>query len=175
MKRYHFITAWILLIIWIFHTLIHTTLLLTQIGIHHTKVARLLKNKKQNLVHISVPSNDKTFIKINEKECIWQQEWYDIQSIEERNGIYYIAAYLDSKEKILIQDLENALEHHQDKNPKSKNYLKFEVKDTYLTVVNFYLIRSSYLISINHSNFFDIGRIYLNLPEPPPEVYQRTA
>ncbi|MCS7029701.1 MAG: hypothetical protein NZ519_13145 [Bacteroidia bacterium] len=163
--------AWGLLIVWVFYTCLYTPLVMTYLIAHHKTVTHLLKNKKQALVHLCIPIEDKNFTRINEKECIWQNQWYDIEKIEEKEGYYHILAHTDIKEKTLMSNLQNLLELFAvEKASKTKSISKFELKDTYLTTLVFRFLPSTYPVFGNITTCLCLPIPEISLPEPPPKI-----
>lgn len=141
-----------------------------ELNIHHKTIAEKLKRKKEKtLVRLCIPAQDKDFVRVNKKEFIWQGQWYDIDEIQEKNGMYEIIAHPDKKEKELQEKLNQALEHEQEQSEKSKKSPKFELKETYAQKIEYLFLpcfncyqKGTLTISIIHNLSF-------SLLKPPPE------
>jgi 5S rRNA maturation endonuclease (ribonuclease M5) len=171
-NKYSVYTSWVILSVWVFYTIIHTGVALLQLNAHHQNTEYKLKYKKEKqLVSLTVSPESTEFIRVNKKEFIWQGEWYDIEEITEKNGVLHILAHPDKKEEKLQKNLTKALEHNQEQPQKSKNNIKFELKESYISHIDFLFI------SPYHSFFTvtyltaDIQSIHLALLKPPPEPY----
>jgi len=170
LKKYSISIAWSILSVWVFYTLFHTVLAVFELNMHHTIVQHQLKHhKEKKTIELTIFMCDKNFVRINKKEFVWQNEWYDIVSISEKDGIYHIVAYPDKKEEKLRKNLAQAIEQNQEKSEKGKHTQKFELKESYTNTI-LYLFNSTYSLVDYYQPEFRMQDGILTLPCPPPKI-----
>lgn len=172
MFNYSKIIAYFTLSIWIFYIFIHTGIALLQLSIHHQTIERKVNHnsQKKDIKKLVIPIQDKNFIRINQKEFIWQNEWYDIVSISQSEGLLYLTAYLDKKEHKLRKNLSETIQNSQEKSEKNKINPKFEGKEYCTNEITYSFIAFS--SSYNYYSFeYKIQDLSLPLTSPPPKFF----
>lgn len=171
MFDYSKIIAYFTLSVWIFYIFIHTAIALLQLSIHHQTIQRKVSHKNpKHIKQLVISTQDKNFIRINQKEFIWQNEWYDIVSISQSDGLLYLTAYLDKKEHKLRKNLSETIQNSQEKSEKSKINPKFEGKEYCINgiIYSFITFSSSYSY---YSFEYKIQDLSLPLISPPPKFF----